>query len=65
MLTENPNAFWEIYPENKEHDNFFSESFKDLVTKMLRLDPLNRLPIDEIINHDWFAEKIATDAEVK
>jgi serine/threonine protein kinase len=35
-------------------DKFFSRSFIDLVTKMMKINPLERLSLCEIKSHEWF-----------
>jgi len=46
--------FWQIHSKSKpEGDKFFSDNFKDLVSKMLQLDPSQRPSITEILEHPW------------
>ena len=51
-----------IYKSNYEKDNFKiefdksikDESFKDLITKMIRLNPKNRINWENYFNHHFF-----------
>ena len=35
-------------------ENYFSDSFKNLITAMLQLDPVHRLSIEDIKAHPWY-----------
>ena len=39
-----------------EHENFrkVSEEYKDLLRKMLTLDPDNRISANSAVEHEWF-----------
>ena len=62
-LQENPDSFWEDYTNWNENVNLSLE-FKDLVQKMLALRPVDRLTIQEILDHPWFKAHTATQEEV-
>ena len=46
-------TFWNAHSRNKE-EGFYSVDYKDMVTRMLALDPKKRLTMDEVRNHAWF-----------
>nr|XP_022294500.1 CBL-interacting protein kinase 31-like [Crassostrea virginica] len=39
--------------------SFLSEECKDLIRRMLSVDPVNRIPAEEILTHAWFARIIS------
>lgn len=39
---------------NSYNINYLSENVIDLINKILREDPVERLKLDEILNHEWF-----------
>lgn len=45
--------FWGAHGKRKPA-GFFTESFKDLINKMLALKPEDRLNIEGIKNHEWY-----------
>ena len=50
-----PDFFWRMHSKTKpEKEGFFSPAFKDLVTSLLQYDPLHRLSIAEIMEHEWY-----------
>mmetsp|Transcript_20600 Transcript_20600/g.19571 ORF Transcript_20600/g.19571 Transcript_20600/m.19571 type:complete len:144 (+) Transcript_20600:463-894(+) len=52
--------FWKAHSRNKPNgEEFFSDNFKDLITRMLQYEPEKRLTIEQIASHPWF-----TDANV-
>lgn len=57
----NQSAFWEHHErlmQLKGLDIEFSESFKDLVEKMLHPNPTERLTLEEIQNHPWMKTEV-------
>ncbi len=47
--------FWKAHARNKPNgEAFFSDDFKDLITRMLQFEPESRLTIEQIANHAWF-----------
>lgn len=51
------NVFWGAHGKRKPA-GFFSESFKDLINRMLALKPEDRLDINGIKNHDWYKGEV-------
>jgi len=47
------NIFWGAHGKRKPA-GFFTDSFKDLINKMLALKPEDRLSIESIKNHEWY-----------
>jgi len=47
------NIFWGAHGKRKPA-GFFTDSFKDLINKMLALKPDDRLNIEAIKNHEWY-----------
>lgn len=49
--------FWKAHSRNKpDGEAFFSENFKDLITRMLKLEPSDRMTIEEIAQHPWVTD---------
>jgi len=44
------NRFFDVHGRNKP-DGFYSDEFKDLISKTLCYNPENRLTINEIMEH--------------
>lgn len=43
---------------------FYSEEFKDLIWRMLQLDPSKRLTMDEVKEHPWMKGEVPSQDEV-
>lgn len=53
--------FWKQHTLNKPNTTeFYSEEFKDLIWKMLQLDPEQRLTIMDIKEHPWMQKEVPT-----
>ena len=52
FIEKNYEPFWKHFEKILD----FSDSFKDLIQKMLAYDPLERITLQEIAAHDWFLE---------
>lgn len=48
-------VFWNAHEKNKPKKPFYSESFKDLIQRMLALDPKDRLSADDVLAHPWLS----------
>ena len=58
--------FWKWHTKNKDGGlDYFSESFRSLVSSMLSLDPIARPTLAEIKSHDWFNMHVPSNEEVK
>ena len=58
--------FWKWHTKNKEGGiDFFSESFRSLISMMLSLDPIARPTIAEIQSHEWYNLPVPSNEEVK
>ena len=51
-LVENPSHYWHM-KQLRRPEGFFSEEFKDLVTKMLKFNPAERIKMADIYEHPW------------
>lgn len=57
--------FWKAHGQTKEGgENFCSPEFKDLVQRMLDLNPADRPTMEEIIAHPWVTAKSITEEEL-
>ena len=56
--------FWKAH-SRKRPVGFFSDSFKDLFTRMVAFNPTERPSIEEIANHPWIKEAVCTHVEIK
>ncbi|OMJ93473.1 hypothetical protein SteCoe_3595 [Stentor coeruleus] len=56
--------FWKIHSRCKP-DSFFSEDFKDLIEKMLEINPEKRLDLGQVISHSWVLGQTASLNEIK
>lgn len=52
MFVVRPDKFWKLH--EKEGCQHLSPDFKNLIEKMLALNPKERATIEEIQNHKWF-----------
>jgi len=57
------NGEWKKYWQSQKSSNL-SKSFKDLIQKMIDPEPSNRLTLDELKNHSWYAGKMLSDEEM-
>ncbi|KXS10524.1 Pkinase-domain-containing protein [Gonapodya prolifera JEL478] len=39
-----------------EMPEFLSDTCKDLITRILKLDPADRIPLNDILHHPWFSD---------
>ena len=63
LVINRPELFWSIFERNNPA-GFFSNTFKDLVTRMLAYNPEERIPLDEIIAHPWMNEDVPTYEQI-
>lgn len=54
--------FWSFHTRRKP-PGFYSEDFQSLIEGMIAFDPEDRLSIDKILHHPWFAGKPLVDLE--
>ena len=55
--------FWTAHARSKKPD-YYSDNFKDLLTKMLRPDPEMRPSAEAIFKHPWFNQDDIATPEV-
>jgi len=53
LIKENNEKFWKAHSKLQQNSNHFSESFKDLIKRMLALRPEERPSISEIRKSEW------------
>lgn len=51
-------SFWSCFPQYN-----LSYEFKDLITKLINIDPNKRLSIDEILKHSWLKKNLGLNLE--
>jgi serine/threonine protein kinase len=51
--------FWKVY-----EDEGFTESFKDLFSRMVAYDPADRLTLQEVKDHEWFNGPVCTSSDI-
>ena len=56
--------FWKVHEKNRAL-GFFSDSFKHLVTSMLKYDPAMRPNLANIVGHPWMQGEMPTRDEIK
>ena len=61
LKTKNYSTFWKAHSKRKPV-GYFSETFKDLFTRMVAFDPNERPPIEEIANHSWVKKDVCSQA---
>jgi len=59
LCANRDDLFWKAHSKNKP-EGFFSEEFKDLITRMLSFDPSHRLSMEDVKAHPWFEGEIST-----
>ncbi len=64
LFCHNNPAFWKAVEANKPPGTF-SPEFKDLVNKLMALEPANRPTIAQIKQHAWYTGPVATLDELK
>ena len=58
--------FWsEHAKESPDSINYLSEPLKDLIFALLQEDPIKRLSISEIMEHEWMTGETPTKAEIR
>ena len=58
--------FWKLHSRNKPNGlDFFSESFRDLITSLFSFDPAHRPSLAEIKSHEWYNGPVPTYEEIK
>lgn len=58
--------FWKLHSRNKPGGlDFFSESFRDLITMMLEFDPTHRPSLAEVKEHPWYTGTVPSYEEIK
>jgi serine/threonine protein kinase len=53
LFHKKPVVFWDLFSEMKGKKNFYSNSFMDLISKMLKYRPDKRINLEEILNHPY------------
>jgi serine/threonine protein kinase len=56
--------FWKQHSKSKP-TGFFSESFIDLITNMLQINPCHRLSLADIVGHEWMQGPVADASSVR
>ena len=63
LLAQNKtDIFWQTHLKNKKHG--FSNDFKDLINRLLALNPLERMSMAQLTAHPWMQSKSATKKQV-
>lgn len=58
--------FWKLHSRNKPNGlEFFSESFRDLISQMLSFDPIQRPSLAEVRAHEWYNGPVPTYDQIK
>lgn len=58
--------FWSLHTRRKPGGSeFFSESFKSLVSSMITANPVDRPSLSEIKAHEWYQGNMPTYEEIK
>lgn len=64
LAVNRADVFWKTHEKNKK-DDFFSDSFKDLIQSMLQLEPNHRPTISEILGHEWMQGPVPSEKQVQ
>jgi len=66
ISTNKLDSFWKVHCKRKPGgDNYFSESFKSLVSSMLAYNPHERPSLAEIKSHEWFNGPVPSYEEIR
>ena len=66
LFIENNDKFWAAHSRNKPgKEKFYPSAFRDLINRMLAYDPLKRITLLEIANHEWFKKAVPTKEEIR
>lgn len=58
IFRKNPSRFWDMHCSYTGNENLFSESFKEMMEKLLAEDPMQRPTIEELKEMEWFKGEI-------
>ena len=66
ISTNKVDTFWKVHCKRKPGgDEYFTESFKSLITAMLSYNPHERPSLAEIKSHEWFNGPVPTYEEIR
>lgn len=56
--------FWNAHSRRRPV-NYFSDTFKDIFTRMVAFDPQERPTIQEVAGHPWVKNLVCSHTEIK
>ena len=59
----NVESFWQGHQKTKSTPDYFSASFKDLVTGMIRYESAERFTLAQVMSHPWMSEEPTASLE--
>ena len=66
LAENNSDKFWRAHCNTKPNGrSYFSDQLKDLITKMLKPSPSQRLCVSEILAHPWLQGEVASKETMK
>lgn len=65
LLVNKPDLYWKYQCRIKqEGEDFYSEEVKDLITKLLKFKPENRVTMEEALEHPWLQGPVPSEQEM-
>lgn len=65
LAADRADLFWKAHDEAEGGESIYSKEFKDLFTKMTRLNPAQRLSMADVLAHPWMKGPKASKNEVR
>lgn len=57
--------FWQAHAEANDDEDIYSPEFKDMFEKMMKMNPDERLTMDEIFAHPWMQGDVTPYSEIQ
>lgn len=64
LIISDISEYWRVYNRHMKNENYFSQDFIELLSKMLSPNPSDRFTIDQIKDSNFYKGSVATIEEV-
>ena len=62
QIKEKSDLFWKVHQKDRQA---FDPNFKDLFARMVASDPLERPKLQDILQHPWTQQEVASQNEIR